>query len=50
MRVRETVRRETKTRRFTMALWIVAAYLVLLYVSLRWGDGTPPANPLPSAD
>ena len=50
MRMRESVRRETRTRRLTMALWIVAAYLVLLYVSVRWGDGMPPTNPLPSAD
>jgi len=33
-----------------MALWIVVAYGVVLYVSLRWGTSRPPDNFLPSAD
>jgi hypothetical protein len=31
--------------RLTLALWLIAAYLLLMYAALRWGAGHPATFP-----
>jgi hypothetical protein len=42
-------RERSKWGRLALALWMVVAYLLVLYVALRWG-GHGAENILPSAD
>jgi len=37
-------------RRRTVALWLLALTLAVIYCALRWGGSSPPHNVLPSAD
>ena len=50
MDVRQLYERERpRWGRLALALWLVVAYLLVLYVALRWG-GHGAENILPSAD
>jgi hypothetical protein len=50
MRIRDMYERgRLHWRTRTVVLWVVVAYLAVLYVALRWGGGTPD-NIAPSAD
>jgi hypothetical protein len=32
-------------RRLVLSLWLLTAYLLILYAALRWGHGTPDRYP-----
>jgi hypothetical protein len=51
MRLAEFYERERpKWSRLAPWLWVITAYVALLYTALRWGGGSAPVNILPSAD
>ncbi len=51
MRVAEFYERERpKWSRIALWLWVVVAYVAVLYAAVHWGGGNPPDNVLPSAD
>jgi len=50
MENRKAVPEKRSLSRPTLALWVVAAYFAMLYVSFRWGLHPPPKNLFPSAD